>query len=382
MSLLLAAASLFAVQASAATPAPDYSKPANWLCLPGRTDICTTPLPTTALNPNGYGASGQSPVAKTAGVDCFYVYPTISRDRGVNSDLVPGDGEEKAVVVTQFARFAGSCRAYAPVYRSMTVGLIAAAAAGADLKGPMAIAYGDVRAAWKEYLTRHNQGRPYVLIGHSQGSWMLQMLIANEIEGRPEAKRMKLAIIPGFNVLVPQGKLVGGTFKSTPICSRPGQTGCVMTWASYREKNVPPAGAIFGVADKPGMTVACTNPAQPGAAGWVDLDSYWFARSGLPVPGGPIEWSTEGPPPTPFVRTSGLVSARCVNNGSRGYLSIRTNADPNDKRTDRVGGEVGILGMFIPGWGMHLADMSAPMGDLIRQVSALNGAKSASGQPR
>ena len=55
---------------------------------------------------------------------------------------------------------------------------------------------------------------------------------------------------------------------------------------------------------------------------------------------------------------------------------------PSDKRTDRIGGEVGVLGMFIPGWGMHLADMSAPMGDLIRQVSALNGPKSASGQPR
>ena len=34
---------------------------------------------------------------------------------------------------------------------------------------------------------------------------------------------MKLAIIPGFNVLVPQGKLVGGTFKTTPLCSRAGR---------------------------------------------------------------------------------------------------------------------------------------------------------------
>jgi hypothetical protein len=193
---------------------------------------------------------------------------------------------------------------------------------------------------------------------------------------------MKLAIIPGFNLLVPEGKLVGGTFKSTPICTRAGQTGCVMTWVSFREKNAPPAGAIFGVADKPGMTVACTNPARPGATGWVSLDSYWNARSSLPVPGGPITWSTEGAPPSPFLRTEGLVSARCVQDGPRGYLSIRTNADPSDKRTDRVGGEVGVMGMFIPGWGMHLADMSAPMGDLIRQVSALNGAKSASGQPR
>jgi hypothetical protein len=368
--MMLLTAALLAAQAGAATTAPDYSNPSSWLCLPGRNDICSIPLKTTALNPNGYGSTGQSPVAKDSGIDCFYVYPTVSRDQGMNSDLSPG--EEKAVAEVQFARFAGACRTFAPVYRSMTVGLITAVAAGADFKAPFATAYGDVRAAWKEYLTRYNKGRPFVLIGHSQGSWMLQTLIAGEIEGKPIARQMKLAIIPGFNVLVPQGKLVGGTFKSTPICSRPGQTGCVMTWVSYREKNAPPPGAVFGYADKPGMTVACTNPARPGATGWVPLDSYWYALSRQPVPGGPITWSTEGAPPSPFLRTEGLVSGRCINQGPRGYLSIRTNADPSDKRTDRIGGEVGALGFFIPGWGMHLADMSAPQGDLIREVEALN----------
>jgi len=376
--MLLTAALLAAAQASTSTSAPDYSSQGSWLCLPDKRDLCDEPLATTALNPNGYGSTGQSPVAANPSVDCFYVYPTVSRDQGVNSDLNPGGGEEKAAVQTQFARFAGGCRTFAPIYRSMTVGLIAAVAAGADFKAPFATAYGDVRAAWREYLARYNKGRPFVLIGHSQGSWMLQTLIAQEIEGKPIARQMKLAIIPGFNVLVPQGKLVGGTFKSTPLCSRPGQTGCVMSWVSYREKNAPPPGAVFGYADRPGMTVACTNPARPGAAGWVNLDSYWYARSTQPVPGGPIAWSSEGPPPSPFLRTEGLVSARCVNDGPRGYLSIRTNADPNDKRTDRIGGEVGILGMFIPGWGMHLADMSAPMGDLIRQVSDLNRARTAS----
>jgi hypothetical protein len=371
MSLLLAA-SLFAVQASAASPAPDYSKPASWICLPGRSDVCTTPLATTALNPNGYGSTGLSPVAKDSAIDCFYVYPTMSRDGGMNSDLRPGDGEEKAAVVSQFARFSGVCRTFAPIYRQMTLGAVAAAAAGANVAKPAMLAYADVRAAWREYLAKYNGGRPYVLIGHSQGSLMLQQLIANEIEGKPEAKRMKLAIIPGFNLLVPQGKLTGGTFKTTSVCSKAGQTGCVMTWVSFREKNIPPAGAIFGVADKPGMTVACTNPARPGSTDWVSLDSYWSARSALPAPGGPIIWSTEGSPPSPFLRTEGLVSARCVNDGPRGYLSIRTNADPSDKRTDRIGGEVSILGMFIPGWGMHLSDMSAPMGDLVRQVDAIN----------
>ena len=45
---------------------------------------------------------------------------------------------------------------------------------------------------------------------------MLQRLIEHEIEGKPAAKQMKLAIIPGFNLLVPQGKLVGGDLQVDP----------------------------------------------------------------------------------------------------------------------------------------------------------------------
>jgi hypothetical protein len=230
-----------------------------------------------------------------------------------------------------------------------------------------------VLAAWRNYIRTRNGGRPFVLIGHSQGSLMLQQLIAGEIEKDPAlAARMKLAIIPGFNVLVPQGKLVGGTFKKTPLCSRPGQTGCVMAWSSFREKNAPPPGAMFGYADQPGMTVGCVNPALPGSRDWVKLDSYWFTRSTLSVPGGPIQWSTEGQPSTPYVRTEGLASAKCVNEGPRGYLSIRTNHSPGQKWTDRIGGEVSVFGMFLPGWGMHLADMSEAEGDLIREVGEIS----------
>jgi hypothetical protein len=273
----------------------------------------------------------------------------------------------------QFARFAGVCRTFAPIYRQMTVGAVAAYSAGTDISAAAALAYRDVAAAWRNYLATKNQGRPYVLIGHSQGSALLQQLIAREIETNPAvAARMKLAILPGFNLIVPQGKLVGGTLKKTPLCSRAGQTGCVISYTSFREKNVPPTGAMFGIADQPGMTVGCVNPARPGATDWVPLDSYWYTRSSLPVPGGPIVWSTEGPPATPFVRTEGLVSARCINDGQRGYLSIRTNHKPGEKWTDRVGGEVGLLGMFLPGWGMHLSDIYEAQGDLIRQVGEIS----------
>ncbi|WP_309660977.1 DUF3089 domain-containing protein [Sphingomonas sp.] len=375
--LLLAGLAVFATAPAEAQPVAavtDYAKPANWLCLPGRADICAKPLPTTALNPNGYGSSGTSPVAKDTPIDCFYVYPTVSNDRGMNSDLIP-DNAEKGAAEVQFARFAGVCRPFAPMYRQMTLGAVTVAATGGDVGFAASLAYSDVANAWRTYLAKYNQGRPFVLIGHSQGSLMLNLLIANRIEGKPEAARMKLAILAGFNVLVPQGKLVGGTFKTTPLCSRTGQTGCVISWVSFRENNAPPPGAIFGYADQPGMTVGCVNPARPGSRAWEKLDSVWYARSMLPVPGGPISWSSEGPPPTPYLRTEGLVSAKCVNDGPRGYLSIRTNVDPKGKRTDRIGGEVGLLGFFLPGWGMHLADIAEAQGDLIAAVGAFTQKK-------
>ena len=147
-----------------------------------------------------------------------------------------------------------------------------------------------------------------------------------------------------------------------------------MSWVSFRERNSPPEGAMFGIAP-PGLTVGCTNPARPGSSGAEPLDSYFYTRSRLPVAGGPISWSSDGPPPTPYVRTERLVSARCVNGGRRGYLSVITNADPRDKRTDRIGGEVAIAGMFLPGWGMHLADMTIAQGDLISQIEMLSTAR-------
>jgi len=352
----------------AAPRAPNYTNDSTWLCLPSRADICSTPLATTALSANGYGSNGKSEVAKDPPLDCFYVYPTVSNDQAMNSDLNPGR-EEKIATEAQFARFASVCRTYAPIYRQMTVAAVAAYAAGGDISQAAAIAYRDVLAAWRNYLATRNQGRPFVLIGHSQGSLMLQQLIAREIENKPAiAGRMKLAIIPGFDVLVPQGRLVGGTFKKTPLCSREGETGCVMTWTSFREKNVPPRNALFGVADKAGMTVGCVNPARPGSRDWVKLDSYWYAHSSYPVPGGPIQWSSEGAPPTPYLRTEGLVSGKCINDGQRGYLWIHTNSKAGEKWTDHIGGEVGMLGMFLPGWGMHLADVAEAQGDLIRQV--------------
>jgi len=368
LALSLAAAPALAQQASPPpTPPPvDYADPASWLCLPGREDACGRPLPTTALGSGGYGASVPSVPAADSPIDCFYVYPTVSRDAGLNSDMNAGP-EEQAVAAIQFARFASLCRPFAPVYRQGTVASIGAALRGQDPAPVFALAYQDVLAAWRHYLQHHNQGRPFVLIGHSQGTIHLIRLLASEIEGRPIATRMASALLLGYNIEVPQGGITGGTFRSTPLCTRIGQIGCIVTYVSFRAGAPPPAGALFGRAARPGFTIACTNPAALGSDAVAPLDSYWFAAASS-VSQSNILWSSQGPPPTPFLRTEGLVSAACVNEGPLGYLAVSVNADPNDARTDRIPGDVSLGGVPAPGWGIHLVDVNIAQGNLLRVV--------------
>ena len=369
IALALSAAPAFSQPGAAPEPV-DYSNQSNWLCLPGRADdACARPLPTAALNPNGYGSVGQVTPARDASIDCFYIYPTISRDPGENSDLNAGL-EEQAVTAIQFARFASICRPFAPIYRQATLAsLLRAMASGSTRPAEsMDVAYRDVLAAWRHYLQHHNQGRPFVLIGHSQGTVHLSRLLAAEIEGSPAAGRMLSALLIGFNIEVPQGQAVGGTFRRTPLCTRAGQTGCVITYVSFRAEAPPPAISLFGRAVQPGMTVACTNPAALGG-GRAPLDSYWYAGPSVTNTQTQISWSSQGAPPTPFLRTEGLVSAACVNEGPVGYLAVTTEADPNDARTDRIPGDVALAGQVQPGWGLHLADINLAMGDLLRAVA-------------
>ncbi|HYJ30150.1 MAG TPA: DUF3089 domain-containing protein [Allosphingosinicella sp.] len=369
--IVAAFALTFAAPAAAQEPpaAPDYADAASWLCLPGRDDPCSRPLPTTALDPNGYGSTGAVRPAADPPIDCFYVYPTVSRDAGANADLQAGP-EEAAVATVQFARFGTICRTFAPIYRQATLTALLGSMNGTGSPArSLGLAYQDVVAAWRHYLEHHNRGRSFVLIGHSQGTIHLSQLLAREIEGRPEAGRMLSALLIGFNIEVPESAHVGGTFRSTPLCRRPGQTGCVVAYVSFRATSPPPAGALFGRAARPGMTVACTNPAAL-AGGSARLDSYWYAGPSVTATQNPIPWSSEGAAPTPFLRTEGLASAACVRRGNVGYLSVRVNADPADACTDRIPGDVIIGGQLQPGWGLHLADMNLAMGDLLALVEA------------
>lgn len=344
-----------------------YADDAHWLCRPGIPgDVCTRDLDVTAVFADGTTEVRAHVPAEDPPVDCFYVYPTISQDRAPNSDLVPGEAEEIFVTLNQAARFSEVCRVFAPVYRQGTLPSLLGEIEVPEGVDRFEIAYGDVRDAFRHYLATDNDGRGFVLIGHSQGAGMLRQLIAQEVDGDPTLQdQLVSALLIGTTVEVPQGDVVGGDFADVPVCETADQTGCVVSYATFRDRVPPPENTLFGEADEPGNQAVCVNPAAP-AGGQAALSGYYpvsVAPGSLGSGAQAFSDPASAPPiETPFVAYPDLVSGVCRFDGQRGWLEIAVAGDPADPRTDDIGGDL------TPEWGMHLVDVNVALGDLIELV--------------
>jgi hypothetical protein len=358
----------------AAIPAPDYKSDAGWLCRPGRQDACAVDQNVTVIAANGKRKVTKFVANKTPLYDCFYVYPTVSLDPTPNSDLNIGP-EEKAVAASQAARFAQTCRVFAPLYRQVTLTALRDVMAGKPTTADRKLAFLDVQAAWYDYLARDNGGRGVVIIGHSQGAGILKQLLADVIEKDAMMKRKLIAAyLIGTNVAVPPGGDVGGDFKTTKLCHSMNDYGCVVTYVSFRADSPPPANSRFGKVEMPGMVAACTNPAALGG-GKAVADAILGTNGAGLASAKPGPWTSDNAPiTTPFVSVPGLISTECVSNGGTNYLAVTVNADPSDQRTDTIVGDVTVNGAVLKDWGLHLIDMPEVMGNLVDLADAQGSA--------
>lgn len=352
---------------TAAAPAKnDYSKAESWLCRPGRQDACAIDLTTTIIAASGKLTTEKWALNPKAPIDCFYVYPTVSNDTTANSDMVAGP-EELSVIRAQFARFGSQCRVYAPLYRQVTLTALRAFMAGRLTTADRLLPYNDVLDAWNYYLEHDNNGRGVVLIGHSQGSFVLMDLIKKEIDGKPVQSRIISALLLGTSLPVPRGKDVGGAFQHLPLCHSAKQTGCIITYASFRANAPPPANSRFGKVTGENMVSGCTNPAAL-AGGSGELHAYLGARGSGVVAAELVQKSWVTPAQsidTPFVSVPGLLTAECVSNEKGSYLAITVHGDPKDPRTDEITGDVVANGQVLADWGLHLIDVNLAIGNLV-----------------
>ena len=228
-----------------------------------------------------------------------------------------------------------------------------------------------MKAAWKEYLRRFNHGRGVVLIGHSQGSGMLQELVHQKIDRSPAArKRLVSAILLGGNVTVEAGRNVGGVFKHVRACRSARQTGCVIAFSTFNK--TPPDDAIFGkgsgilteafgLTPPPHPQVLCTNPAAlrggSGALETLTPTTPFTGRSGSAIN---ILYNGDPPTaPTPWVQPMDHYAGQCVQANGANVLMVSP-----------VGAARTLTPVPDERWGLHLADGNIALGNLIDDVRA------------
>ncbi|MBQ7505763.1 MAG: DUF3089 domain-containing protein [Lachnospiraceae bacterium] len=186
--------------------ANDYSYEDNWLMLPQEI---------------------------TKDVDTFYVYPTIVTDtRALAPAIVDIDNPIMRIgaydtYVKNATAFEESTNVFAPFYRQSNM------AAAATFRGQELEDFHrqeqrtDIYAALDYYFEHYNEGRPFILASHSQGSILLKIAVEEYFRLHPEYyDRMIAAYLVGFSVTKEDLE----NYPHMKFAEGPDDTGVVISW--------------------------------------------------------------------------------------------------------------------------------------------------------
>lgn len=236
-------------------PPPDYADLRHWAAHPLKAD----PADRTPR---------QDQLARqdSAAADVFFLYPTSYfgfRRRNQNWNAAPDDAAvnkktDSVSILYQATIFNGAGRVFAPRYRQAHLhSFFTRDKKSADQA--LDLAYADVRAAFLYYLEHWNEGRPFIIAGHSQGGRHGMFLLRELIENSSLCNRLIAAYIVGWPVK-------NGFFKRLQPCESPEETGCFCSWRTWERH--------YGLKNGFETDVVCTNPIL-----WTTEEGRYAAKS-------------------------------------------------------------------------------------------------------
>ena len=296
-----------------------------WLCRPDLVlDRCAETQTETVIAVDGSRTEHTLPKAENPAVDCFYVYPTVALDgpAGNVSDFsnltdILRPLQAQALPLTEH------CRVYAPLYHQMT----GESYVSPDYERFFETAYADVARAFEVFLRHYNQGRDFLIVGHSQGSHVLTELLRRRIEPDVAVRSsmvVAMPIGPTGRIVVPIDGATGGTFRELKLCTERAERGCIV---AYDTLGAVPAGSSATPARGATMDLACTNPAALGTSSIVPLAGSSFYASVLAdTPYADVA--------TTFATFPFLYSAACARGATGAIgLQISLTKQPGDQRS-------------------------------------------------
>lgn len=378
----------------------DYNNLALWGCNPAKdADLChrsfTASIAVTSSD--AVETRNIQPAVEPA-YDCFYIYPTVDFRAGETTNHTDlGDILLPELTITaQAAPFAQVCRVFAPFYRQATIGSYSQRSS--EAVQVFKNAFADVANAFETYLRTWNDGRPLVIMGHSQGAQHATYLLHHYFDGDTAAtditgsvrsselrERLIVGLPIGFHLFAEAGQLVGGSLANIPACSAADETACVIHFRSYPEgyDNFDDTGDLFiddqlaaegylhrAFAD--GDQVICTNPATMV----VESPAAFSDQDGKPLADGDVRLLASAQFLGATANSSserqhyqGYFSATCrlANNGIDNFLAIaaRTCVADGTCGEDPVPVDGNIANGAL---GLHLWDFTLTAGDLVEQV--------------
>ena len=178
----------------------------------------------------------------TKDVDTFYIYSTMyftvnegDPDYAAldNAEVLENIAVEHAIKSSVFEE---STNLFIPYYRqaSMTLAGLTWKKTGSIDEAVSGIPYGDITAALDYYFDNCNQGRPFLIAGHSQGSAILRLVLKRYFKEHPERyRRMVAAYAIGYSITKddleanPHMKFAAGET----------DTGVIISWHAEGPKN-------------------------------------------------------------------------------------------------------------------------------------------------
>ena len=286
ISLVLSVLASFSGTVSAAAappPSPDYSRADAWAAWPGRPSGADALAP--GLPPGGLPESDK--------VDVFFIHPTTYLTGSAHNARYDEPGLTSTQIEAGVLRFQASvfnacCHIYAPHYRQAALAAFWSLGEE-DAKAAYELAYGDVLRAFDYYLAHQNQGRPFIIASHSQGSLHALRLLQERVAGKPLAQRLVAAYVIGY--YVPEDIAALGI----AVCDSTTQTGCLVDWNTVKQ------GVNGGTREQsrfiwwggkyqhPGaLTLVCVNPLNWRSHGSAGAELNLGALPGV-RPGEPLQ---------------------------------------------------------------------------------------------
>jgi hypothetical protein len=206
-----------------APKAPEFDKEYFWVAHPDIND-------TSDLVPISIDTSGDI-TDKT--VDVFFIHSTgFVGPGGWNSTMSIENSEAQSIeymLSSMASIFNGCCHIYAPHYREAQLQSFMPEKFNSGTQA-LDLAYQDVEAAFDYYLTHFNQGRPFIVVGHSQGTTHALRLLEQKVDNTELFKQLVAAYLVGY--WIPQDKFSRGFEQITP-CEDAAQLGCIVSYDVY-----------------------------------------------------------------------------------------------------------------------------------------------------